>query len=162
MIFFSCGDCADHIEGKLTRLLEYRLVDVIADRQAYCDSLKHIDRRYEEMAEKCDQYSEAVKRTRELTENEDQVTLRQFLKLAHGGADCQDLWNGIYKMQTMVATKLAERTSLKQPGKCQGDVLRFCCLYIKNGFCLCNAPTNPEFCQDCEDCCLLFFTGICS
>merc|ERR1712176_1716127 len=79
-------------------------------------------------AEKCDQYSEAVKRTRDLSEIEDQVTLRKFLRLAHGGADCQDLWNGIFKMQTMVATKLAERPSLKQPGTCQVEGLqRFCC-----------------------------------
>jgi len=122
-LFVTCGECDDFIEGKLTRLLEYKQEGAVTVLQSYCDGLEHIDMLYERMAEKCREYSGAVKATRKLSAIEDQKTLREFLQLEYG-ADCQDLWDGISKMQTLVANKLAERICLEhlpvdeQPDAC--------------------------------------------
>merc|ERR1712176_678361 len=116
-LFVTCGECDEFIEGKLTRLLEFKLDGAATVLQSYCNGLELIDPIYERMSEKCRKYSVAVKVTRNLSAIEDQQTLREFLQLKYG-ADCQDLWDGISKMQTLVANKLAERICLEQPDAC--------------------------------------------
>jgi len=116
-LFVTCGECDEYIEGKLTRLLEFKEPGIVTVLQSYCNGLKHIETLYERMAEKCRKYSGAVKVTRNLSAIEDQQTLRQFLQMKYG-ADCQYLWDGISKMQTLVANKLAERICVEQPDAC--------------------------------------------